>query len=439
MKPEIELTEHLKQNSITTVEVAVSDLTGALRGKRVPVDAFFGLAAHGELAFSAAMFGWDYEAALLPDEELNWESGYGDFFARPDLSTLRLLPWRPGSALVLCDAVDEAGAPLEMAPRQILKRAVARASAASLAPKLGLEAEFYVLDPVTRRPTSGRNPVYSLHDDSHLAPMLEEIRNSLGLVGIGVEACGAEYAPSQVEINLTYRDALASVDDHIFFRYAVKQIAARHGWLATFMAKPFGDLSGSGLHVHQSLWREDANLFWDPARAGLSTLGEQYVAGLLHFAAETYLVGAPTPNAYKRISEHSFAPTNISWSGDNRCAAVRVLARGGGSSRVELRTAAADANPYLVAACAISAGLAGIEKALGLPPASHGDAYIAGTAEALPGSSAEALRRFQDSPFAREVLGDTAFRLMAALARQEAALCASHVSDWERERYAQAV
>src|SRR5262249_20311840 len=147
-----------------------------------------------------------------------------------------------------------------------------------------------------------------------------EIRDALETAGIEVEACGAEYAPGQSEINIKYSDPLQAADNLIFLRYAAKQVAARHGLLATFMAKPFSDLSGSGLHVHQSLLDSAGarNVFWDADQRGLSALGGHYLRGLLAYAPDTYAVCVPTPNGFRRCRDHSFAPTTLSWGSDNR-------------------------------------------------------------------------------------------------------------------------
>jgi glutamine synthetase len=433
--------DFLKDHGIRTVEVSLTDLTGALRGKRLPARAFLEGALAGEVAFSSALFAWDYGLDVFSDDLYNWATGYPDIFLRPDAGTLCLASWRPGTAFVHCDVVDEAGTAVEISPRDILRRAIAECQAAGFTPKIGLEIEFYVLDRATRLPIGQRNPVYSLHDDSHHEPLLAEIRDALDAAGIEVEACGAEYAPGQAEINLRYSDPLSAADNLMFFRYAVKQIAAKNGLLATFMAKPFKELSGSGLHVHQSLWSTDGarNLFWDGARGGVSALAEQYLAGLLARIPDTYAASVPTPNGYKRITGHSFAPTTLSWGSDNRSTAVRALTRGGRGTRLESRVAASDANPYLVVAAALLAGLAGIKDQAVPPAAATADAYESGEYARLPADLAEAVSLLRESPFAKAAFGARATELLAAVARREVALYHAEVTEWERDRYLEAV
>jgi len=428
----------LAKDGIDTVETGLVDLTGALRGKRLPVRAFQDGGLAGDVGFCSVLFAWDYAAAVLPDDTYTWSGGYPDILVQPDMTSMRPLAWRPGTVLVLCDAVDELGAPVEVAPRRILRRACDAVRAAGFETKIGLEIEFYLIDAATRRPSSSRNPVYSLHDGSELEPALAEIRAALLAGGVEVEACGPEYGAGQVEITLRYDEPMRAADTMVFFRYAVKQIAAKHGLLATFMAKPFADLSGSGLHVHQSLWREGANAFWGAGRDGLGPVAEQYLAGLLRYAPDCMAVAVPTPNGYRRMVPHSFAPTTVSWGSDNRCAAVRALHRGPSGTRLELRTAAADANPYLVVATALMAGLTGITDGLVPPPEVKEDAYLSASPP-LPPDLPQALSLLTASTFARSVLGVKACELLAQVGERETELFRNQVTDWERTRYLEAV
>src|SRR5215472_4954183 len=302
--------EFLSKYEIGTVEMSVADLTGALRGKRLPVRAFRSAGVGGECGLSSALFAWDYQADVFPGERYNWSNGYPDVFLRPDLDTLRVVAWRPGTAFVTCDVVDGGGRAVGVSPRQILRKVVGALGGAGYAANVGLETEFYVLDAASGVPRTGRIPCYGLHEDSFMEPMLAEVRQGLEVEGIEVEASGAEYGPGQVEINLRYRDPLGAADELMFFRYAVKQIAARYQLTATFMPKPFGESSGSGLHVHQSLCDAGGvNVFWDEAGAGLIQAARSYAAGLLRYLAQIQAVAVPTPNGYKRVSRPSFAPT----------------------------------------------------------------------------------------------------------------------------------
>jgi glutamine synthetase len=433
-----EVDRFISDNSVETVELAVVDIMGAIRGKRVPAAAFL---RGAEFAISSGLYCLDYGLAVLATDEYSWASGYPDVFLVPDPTTLRLVPWRPGTALVFCDVVDRDGQPVPFDPRMVLGRAQDQAGQAGFDARIGLETEFYLLDPDSHRPRHPRIPIYSLHDDSYLWPVVRDVQSALQAAGVVVEASEAEYGAGQVEINLGQSGPLAAADDLLFFRYAVKQIAAAHGFLATFMAKPWAESSGSGLHVHQSLrCRETGrNVFWDGETGELSAQGRWYLGGLVHHVAETCYVAMPTTNGYKRSASYSFAPTHVTWGFDHRSAALRALVRGDGGTRLEHRVAAADANPHLLVASQLLAGLAGLEKQLEPPPATTSDVYAATDAEPLPRSVPEAVARLGESSFARSALGDEVTRLLCVLGQAEQAAADAEVTDWERRRYVESV
>ncbi|MBP2328357.1 glutamine synthetase [Kibdelosporangium banguiense] len=430
--------QFISDNSIETVELAAVDAMGAIRGKRIPASAF---RPGKQFAISSGLYCLDYGLGVMSVGSYSWANGYPDVFLVPDLATLRLVPWRPATALVFCDVVGRAGQPVPLDPRQILSRAQEQAWQAGFDPRFGLETEFYLLDPDSLRPRHSRNPIYSLHDDSYLWPVIRDIQSALLAVGVEVEASEAEYGPGQVEINLGHSPSLAAADNLLFFRYAVKQIAAAHGYLATFMAKPWAESSGSGLHVHQSLrCRETGrNAFWDGETGGLSAHGRWYLGGLVQHAAETCYVAVPTPNGYKRSTSYSFAPTHVTWGFDHRSAALRALVHGDGGTRLEHRVASADANPYFLVATQLLAGLAGLEKQLEPPSAATTDVYAATDAEPLPRSVPEAVARLNESTFARSALGEEMTQLLCLLGQTEQAAADAEVTDWERRRYLESV
>ena len=433
------LDRFISDNSIETVELAIVDMMGAIRGKRIPAPIF---RRGGEFAMSSGLFCVDHALEVLPPAgRYSWASGYPDVFLVPDVATLRLVPWREATALVFCDVVDRTGRPVPLDPRRILRQAQDRAREAGFDPSVGLETEFYLLDPDSLRPRHSRNPLYSLHDDSYLWPVIRDVRSALEAVGVVVEASGAEYGAGQVEINLGHSAPLTAADDLLFFRYAVKQIAAEHGYLATFMAKPWAESSGSGLHVHQSLRSRETgrNAFWDEETGGLSDRGRSYLGGLVRHAAETCHVAVPTPNGYKRSVDYSFAPTHVTWGFDHRSAAVRALVHGDGGTRLEHRVAAADANPHLLVATQLLAGLAGLEERLEPPAAATTDVYAGVDAEPLPRSVAEAVALLDGSKFARSALGDEVTELLCLLGRAEQAAANAEVTGWERRRYLESV
>jgi glutamine synthetase len=428
----------ISEHSIETVELAVVDTQGAIRGKRIPARVF---QRESQFAMSSGLYCLDYGLDVLAAGEYSWASGYPDVFLVPDPDTLRLVPWRPGTALVFCDVRDRTGRPVPLDPRLVLKQAQDQVRRAGFDPFVGLETEFYLLDPDTLRPRHPRIPVYSLHDDSYLWPVVQDIQTALHAAGVAVEAAEPEYGAGQVEINLGHSAPLAAADDLLFFRYAVKQIAASHGYLATFMAKPWAESSGSGLHVHQSLRSRETggNAFWDAGSGELSAAGRWYLAGLLHHAAETCYVGLPTPNGYKRSTRYSFAPTHATWGFDHRSVALRALVHGDRGTRLEHRVAAADANPYFLVATQLLAGLAGLDKQLEPPPAATGDVYASTDAEPLPRNLLEAVSLFRGSTFARSALGDEVRQLLCLIGEAEQAAADAEVTGWERRRYLESV
>ncbi len=424
----------VEQHGIHSVELGTADVNGGLRGKRVPAPVFLETLDTG-VALSSAFFVFDVAADLVDSTYANFDNGYPDVRIVPDLSTLRPLPWRPGTALVLCDCFDAEHNRIDLAPRQVLSRVIALARELGYEPVIGSELEFFLLDAETRQPEGSRVPCYSLFEESRLEPVVADIRNHLGAAGIQLEASNAEYAPGQFEVNIRHCGAMEAADTTMVFRYAVKQIAASHGLVATFMAKPFSDLSGNGLHIHQSLWADDENAFATEAGDEIAEAGRQYVAGLMEHIGPLTLLGSRTPNAFKRRVDLSFAPVNATWGADNRTVAIRVPQMAGAGARIEQRDAVADANPYLVIAGQLAAGLDGIRRELEPPAMTGGNAYDDAGAERLPQTLDEAVDRFAHSEFARRLCGDALHEIVLSLARHELDLYGSAVTDWERERY----
>jgi glutamine synthetase len=424
----------LDEHRITTVEMAITDIAGGIRGKRVPVDAFLQSIDTGT-NLCIAMLIFDVKADIIDSSFSTWGDGYPDFFLMPDLDTLRVVPWRPATALVLCDAVDTRGDPIEVASRRVLRRAVERVEAKDLVPRIGPELEFYLLDIATQEPSSPTVPCYSLQESSEFEPVLEEIRTKLKEFGVPVESSFPEYAPGQFEMNIRFSDALSAADNAFLFKYGARQIAASHGLLVTFMAKPFTEHSGSGFHIHHSLWARDENQFWDSGSEGMSTVGGRYAAGLLHNLAATSAFGSQTVNAYKRRQPYSFAPINATLSGDNRTVAIRVLASTASATRIEQRDAAADANPYVVIAAQVLAGLDGLNQAMPPPELAKADAYLDDEAPRLPRSLDEALTALQSSELVAEAFHPSFLEAYTRLLEHERDVPNTVVTDWERDRY----
>jgi glutamine synthetase len=295
------------------------------------------------------------------------------------------------------------------------------------------EFEFFLVDPETRGPVYGGVENYSLGRVEY-EPVLRAIRNQLGRMDIPIEASNPEYSGGQFEVNIAHGDALEAADRAVLLRHGVRSLARKFGFEATFMAKPWTDQAGNGMHVHQSMWCDGANSFSDEQE--LSATGRAYVAGLLERIRDFALLGSPTPNAYHRRADLSFAPTVVCWGGDNRGVAVRAVVGDPDSTRVEQRDAAADCNVYLAFAGQFAAGLDGIRRELEPPPPVDGNAYKLDL-ERLPRTFLEAYELFDASEVARDLLGtDIVEAYLEALA-PEIDVFLTSASDWERSRYAE--
>ncbi len=300
--------------------------------------------------------------------------------------------------------------------------------------QVGAELEFYLLDPETRRPRERGISVYGTNRSTEMEPIVGPIRNHLNALGIPIEQSNPEYAPGQVEVNIRYADALTSADRVVLFRTAVKEIAAQHGRIATFMAKPFIDQSGSGFHTHYSIWKDGRNLFADNGK--LSRTGLAFLAGLQKRMAESSLIGSITPNAYRRRRPYSFAPLNTSWGVDNRTVALRIIEGKESQVRVEKRDAAADCNPYYLLAADIAAGLDGIEQGLEpVGPPVTGNAYETPGIEPLPTNLRTAIDLARKSDFLLDVLGEDRLSILLRQAEREVDFIDNQVTPVETERY----
>jgi glutamine synthetase len=446
------LEREIAEGRIDTVVTALPDMYGRLVGKRIHGRFFLDeVLSHG-MHVCDYLLACDMEMDPTPGYSFtSWQTGYGDLLAVPDLATLRRAAWLERTALVLCDAVDDAtGEPIAVAPRTILKRQLERARAAGLHPMMGSELEFFLFrdDYRAARAKNWRDLEHSQHyvEDYHVLsgtfaePVVGAIRRAVDASGIPVEFSKGEWGPGQHEINLRYAPALEMADRHVVYKLAAKEIAAAAGASLTFMAKWHEDLAGSSLHVHTSVCDDRGHpvfpgkeeLAGAPVRASSTFRG--FLGGLLAHAHELSLFLAPNPNSYKRYRPGTFAPTGLAWSWDNRTAGFRVVGRDD-SLRIECRIPGADANPYLVYAALLAAGLAGVEAGSEPGPAFEGDVYAAQHLPQVPRSQDEALHALHGSTMAREAFGDAVVEHYLHFARSEAAALQARVSDAERARY----
>lgn len=429
------------ENDIHTVEVGAPDTQGHLRGKRIPAQRFVDSVFESGANIADAMFVFDIQNDLPDNEFVNPDSGYLDAHLVPDNSTGRILTHRPGYAFVFADATNEHGDPHPLAPRGVLANQIARCREAGLDPVVATELEFYLCTPEWE-PAQQHIQYSSLTDGVVFEECLAEMRAALLGAGLEVEGSNAEYGPCQFEINIGAADAMTTADNTVLFKSIVKQIAERHGMKATFMPKPWAEQSGSGMHVHTSLVSDGANAF-SPCNDGEpNELMRHWMGGLLEHAEAMTLLGSPTSNGPKRIRPYTFAPTHVTWGLDNRTVLARCIAESGSkANRVEFRSAGADANPYLIIAGILAAGIDGIERSLDPGALCEGDMYgNPGDHVALPTDLPGAIAAYESSELATQ-LGDVFSRSYVSISKAELPLAAENnpevddVNDWERARF----
>lgn len=429
-----ELKSQVANGDIDTVIVCMVDMQGRLMGKRFHAEAFLEM-ADGETHCCNYLLATDL-AMATPDgyESTSWEVGYGDYVLKPDLTTLRPMPWMEGTAMCMCDVLDHHHhAPVPHSPREMLKGQVARAAEMGLTAIMATELEFFLFqgthDEIARsgfelKPISNYNEDYHIFQTSKEEFVMRPIRNHLRKMGIPIDGSKGEAEAGQEELNVKYADALATADHHTIAKHAVKEIAHQHGVAASFLPKWHHNRVGSASHVHQSLWKDGTNVFYDPDRPhGMSELMEHYVAGMMKYAADYTYFMAPYINSYKRFAKGTFAPTQIVWSVDNRTAAFRLCGENSKAVRIECRVPGADMNPYLAQAAMLAAGLKGIEEKLTLPEPFAGDASANDEKMHVPRTLRDAHRALMASDMLKEALGE---KVVAHYAR---------AAEWELEEF----
>ncbi len=425
---------------ITSVRVLYPDLHGIARGKDVPIKQFDGVIERG-LTFCAAVMGTD----LRHTPVVGGEEGYPDFIARPDLSTMKSLPWEPGVASCIADLEPtEAGMGFPD-PRGALRRAVGLVRELGYEPIVGPELEFFLVvrDPAApngcRRHVDNLSMVYTVGPMADPDGLMRRLTEQLEAIGLEVFAVNHEFMNSQYEINLRHSDALDAADRAFRLKTAVKDIAALNGLHATFMGKPFNDQGGSGTHLHLSLQREGANAFHAAgAEHGVSRELRQFSAGVIAHAPALMALLNPTINAYRRIQPDSLAPTHANWGFDNRATFIRIPPERGAATRIELRVGDGAANPYLAIAAMLLAGADGIRRELEPPAPIEGDAYRADPAligKALPTGLEQAIAALEADEVLREGLGQEIVDTLVALKSFEIQRHREWVSDWEIAEY----
>jgi glutamine synthetase len=438
-----ELRQLIATGEIDTVILALTDMQGRLQGKRLSAEFFLDEVVEHYSEGCNYLLAVDTDMNTVDGYEMSsWARGYGDFVMRPDMATLRRIPWHPGTALVVADLTWLDDTPVLASPRQILKQQTARLAERGLVALAGTELEFVVYRDTYEQawaknyrdlsPANDYNVDYSILGTSRIEPLLRRLRLGMAGAGLYVESAKGECNLGQHEIAFRYAEAITTCDNHSIYKTGSKEIAAQDGMSITFMAKP-NAREGNSCHIHLSLRGTDGTpVLAGDGPHGLSKLGEHFLAGQLAALRDLTLCYAPNINSYKRYVPGSFAPTSVRWGVDNRTCALRLVGHGH-SLRAENRTPGGDVNAYLAVAAMIAAGLHGIDNELPLEPAFVGNAYE-GDNPRVPHTLRDALELWQGSQIARVAFGPEVIDHYANYAQVELAAYDAAVTDWELRR-----
>jgi len=442
-----ELQQQVKVGSVDTVIAAMPDMQGRLMGKRFHAE-YFIETAWEETHACNYLLATDMEMITVEGyASTSWSTGYGDYTLKPDLRTLRRVPWLEGTALVLCDAFDHhTHAPVVHAPRTVLQKQLQRLDQLGFVSAVATELEFFIFRETFEslsdqgyrdmKTVSAYNEDYHVFQTTKEESLMRKIRNGLQAAGIKVENSKGEASAGQAEINVSYCEGLEMADNHVMLKNAIKEMAFLEGKSVTFMAKWDTSAAGSSSHIHQSLQKKDGTAVFHDANAehGMSETMRHYLAGLLKYADDITYFLAPYINSYKRFSAATFAPTKAVWSIDNRTAGYRIVAPGTKSVRVECRVGGSDLNPYLAIASQIAAGIKGIEEKLALEPSFSGDAYKTDGIREIPRTLRAATEALRHSRMLRDAMGDQVIDHYVRAAEWEQEDFDRKVTDYELKR-----
>ncbi|AXT26574.1 glutamine synthetase [Ruegeria sp. AD91A] len=417
-----------------TVILGVGDLNGIMRGKRIPASHWDHVCKSGN-ALSIALLAIDMTCDVWDTPYVNFDNGYPDMHVFPMTKPVAV-PWEPGVAVCFGRAEGMDHKPVPIDPRQALVRQVDRARDMGFEVNVGTELEFYLLDPETGQPRDTGIQVYGLGRAARMEHIVGPIRQQINECGIPIEQSNPEYAAGQIEVNIRYGEALAAADRVVLFKSLIRQLGIAHDYLATFMPKPFFDQSGNGFHTHYSLWKDGKNVFADNGK--INDIGKSFIAGLQQRMCETAICGSGTVNGYRRRQPYTFCPINTSWGYDNRTVGIRVIEGSDSAVRVEKRDAGADANPYLLLAAEIAAGLDGIEQGLSPSEPTTGNGYEEGIGDPIPTDLPTAIKLARGSEWLRDVMDEMLWDLVLQQAERELEFFNQQVTQVELDRYLRA-
>lgn len=444
-----EIIQYVKTHPSGKVKIAFADIDGILRGKYVSLEKFLSAVEAGT-GFCDVIFGWDANDTAYDNTPFTgWHTGYPDSAARIDVTTFRKIPWENDLPFFLGELTAANGDPSYVCPRQLLKKVLQEATAMGYTPYFAQEFEWFNFAETTQSANDKQfknlTPLtpgmfgYSILRSSLKNPFFTDLFDWLKKFNVPLEGLHTETGPGTYEAAIAYAETIEAADRAVLFKTAVKEIAYRHGIIATFMAKISENLPGCGGHVHQSLWDKDKkrNLFYGEKDAQrMSTLMKSYLAGQLYCLPYILPLFAPTINSYKRLVEGAWAPTTLTWGVDNRTVALRVLSGSSSSCRLETRVIGSDTNPYLAMAGCLASGLYGIKNKMKLEtPATTGNGYRDFSNGSLPRTLDEATRQMKESPVANEILGEQFAQHFIQTREWEWRQHLKAVTDWEYKRY----
>ncbi len=427
-----EVKKILEEEEVKFIDLWFTDMVGVIKNVTIPVK-YFEKAVNDGIWFDGSSI-----------------EGFGricesDMYLKPDLSTLRILPWTDGTlktAMCICDVYSASYEPFTGDPRFVLRRAMDYAKRMGFTYMVGAELEFFLFEKKEGEftPVMGDGVGYFDLEGDRAHTLRKKISFYLKEMGIEAETSHHEVSPGQHEIDIKYSDALTMADSIIISRMVVRKVAEDENYIATFMPKPVFGINGSGMHLHQSLFTDGENVFANPEdRYGLSSVAYRFLAGQLKKIKEITLVLNPTVNSYKRLVAGYEAPVYICWGRMNRSALIRIprISRGRPqSTRLELRSPDPSANPYLALACMLRAGLYGIENNLSPGEPAEEDVYRSPEGmDTLPGSLIEAIEVFRESRWVKEILGDYLFERYLDIKLKEWEDYRIRVTRWEIEKY----
>jgi glutamine synthetase len=440
----------LREGKSSKVKVAIVDVDGIMRGKYMHRDKFISAIENG-FGFCSVVFGWDMaDSAYDNDIALTgWHTGYGDLEATIDLNTFRNIPWEEDTPFFLADFSGGDKPPIEICPRSLLKQTISEAKALGFAPMFSQEFEWFnfreTASTIHEKDFQNLQPLtpgmfgYSLLRIAENSDFFQDLFDLMEGFGVPLEGLHTETGPGVTEAAIQFSDILESADRAALFKAAVKEIAGKHGIIASFMAKQTSRLPGCSGHIHQSLWDvgKKTNLFYDAkSKDGMSDVMKSFLAGQLYCLPDILPLMAPTINSYKRLVEGAWAPTTLTWGHDNRTTALRILTTGKKSTRIEHRVVGSDVNPYLAMTACLASGLYGIKHKLKLEvPPTKGNGYKDLKNGVLPPNLLAASNKMKSSKIAQELFGSAFVDHFAKTREWEWKRFSAEVTDWETKRY----